>query len=261
MARLRVILVEPKYEGNVGAVARLCRNFEAEELVLVSPPSFGDEAKERAMHAWDFLANARKVDEWSMALEGVDFLVGTTAKIPRSDKAHLRNPVEAHDLVRRVKDTDGCLGLAFGREDFGLLTHELEDCDMTVTIPTSADYRSLNLSHAVCVVLYEFWRAKHPEPTKAVRRMDGRMRDTLYDTLDLFIESLGMADHKVTISKRVMRKLLGRAVPSSWEFYVVMGLLRRGLRNMGVDITNHEETEFDLPEGLEDEFGELLVDR
>jgi tRNA C32,U32 (ribose-2'-O)-methylase TrmJ len=32
MARFRVVLVDPKFEGNVGAVARVMANFGFEEL-------------------------------------------------------------------------------------------------------------------------------------------------------------------------------------------------------------------------------------
>lgn len=260
MVRLRVILVEPKYQGNVGAVARLCKNFGADELVLVAPPPLGEEAKKRSMHAWDWLKTAPVFEEFEEALAGVDYLVGTTAKVPPSDKRFLRNPVDAPELPGMLKSRSGTVGLAFGREDFGLLTPELELCDLTVTIPTSDEYRSLNLSHAVGIVLYEFFRHAQNEPTKTTRKMDGTMRDNLYDMWDLYIESLGLPDHKVTISKRVVRKLLGRAVPSSWEFFVLMGLLHRGIKRMGNDTAEDPSEGFEIPESWREELEELLVD-
>lgn len=262
MVRLRVILVEPKYQGNVGAVARLCRNFEIDELVLVNPPSLGEEAKERSMHAWDFLQEARVEESWKAAVADVDFLVGTTAKVPRSDKLFLRNPVDARDLPTMLADRDGVVGLAFGREDFGLLTPELEDCDLMVTIPTSQEYRSLNLSHAVAVVLYQFFESGRDGPFKTTRRMDGRMRDALYEMLDHYIEAIGLPPHKQVVSRRVMRKLLGRAVPSSWEFYIVMGLLKRGLRNMGrlPGDGDDAEEELDVPHEFQEELDRLFLE-
>jgi tRNA/rRNA methyltransferase len=259
MLRLRVILVEPKYQGNVGAVARLCQNFDVAELVLVGPPELGDEAKMRSMHAWDFLQRARRVDTFEEAVRGVDFLVGTTAKVPTSDKKHLRNPVDASDLPARLADRSGLVGLAFGREDFGLLTPELEVCDLNVTIPTSSSYRALNLSHAVAVVLYEFFKSQQEGPVKTLRAMDGRMRDALYSTWDEYIESLQLAEHKVMISKRVIRKLLGRAVPSGWEFFVLMGLLRRGLQRMGKE-TSGEALGFEIPAEWKEELRDLFLE-
>ena len=37
MASLRVVLVEPLYEGNVGAVCRAMKNFGFSDLVLINP--------------------------------------------------------------------------------------------------------------------------------------------------------------------------------------------------------------------------------
>jgi tRNA G18 (ribose-2'-O)-methylase SpoU len=45
---VRVVLVAPKTPANIGAVARVCANFEAPELVLVAPrcdPADGDIVK------------------------------------------------------------------------------------------------------------------------------------------------------------------------------------------------------------------------
>jgi TrmH family RNA methyltransferase len=262
MVRLRVILAEPKYQGNVGAVARLCRNFEIEELALVNPPSLGEEAKERSMHAWEFLQQARVTESWREAVADLDFLVGTTAKVPPSDKRFLRNPVDARELPGKLEGREGLVGLAFGREDFGLLTGELEDCDLMVTIPTSHEYRSLNLSHAVAVVLYEFFEAGRTGPFKSTRVMDGRMRDALYQMLDLYIEAIGLPEHKKVVSRRVVRKLLGRAVPSSWEFYVVMGLLKRGLRNMGRSPAGLDDGagDLDVPDEIQEDLERLFLD-
>ena len=53
-----MVLIEPKHEGNVGAVARAMANFGLGKLVLVNPPELGDVAEKRAMHAVDILDNS-----------------------------------------------------------------------------------------------------------------------------------------------------------------------------------------------------------
>ena len=64
MPTVRVVLVEPKNEGNVGAVARAMKNFGAGELVLVNPCPIGPEARQRAKHGVDILEAARVVDRF-----------------------------------------------------------------------------------------------------------------------------------------------------------------------------------------------------
>jgi tRNA/rRNA methyltransferase len=255
----RVVLVEPKSEGNVGSVARAMKNFGLEDLVLVRPPRLADEAKGRAMHAWDVVESARHVDSFDEAVQGTDFIIGTSARIPASEKAHVRNPVEARDLPRRLAQTSGTVALCFGREDFGLFNEELERCDLLVTIPTSDRYKSLNLSHAVAVVLYELYVHAHPEPFKVIRPMSEEMKRAFYGSMDLLIDQLGLPEHKVRNTKIVYRRLFGRAVPSAWEFFVFMGIVSHVLKKYGIDLENHHFGEdFDLPTDVEDEIQALL---
>ena len=58
--RLKVVIVEPLGEINIGSVARLCRNFEVDELRIVSPrcdPKHPD-AIRMAVHGRKFLEDA-----------------------------------------------------------------------------------------------------------------------------------------------------------------------------------------------------------
>jgi tRNA/rRNA methyltransferase len=257
----RVILVGPKSQGNVGAVGRLMRNFAVEDLVVMGGPDLGDEAKERAMHAWDLVQRARRVDTFEQAIAGCDYVVGTSAKIPRSEKAHLRNPVAARELPARLADASGTVGLCFGREDFGLFNEELEKCDLLVTIPTSARYPSLNLSHAVGLVLYELYAYRHPGPIKLVRPMSETMRDKFFQTFDRLVDTLGLPEHKVYGTKIVARRVFGRAVLSAWEYFVFMGVLSRVLRQYGVEIESGRlEQAFEVPAGAEADFQSFLED-
>ena len=56
---LRVVLVEPLYEGNVGSVARAMKNFGFHDLVMVNPCKIEDFGSAMASHARDVLQMAR----------------------------------------------------------------------------------------------------------------------------------------------------------------------------------------------------------
>src|SRR5436190_294797 len=66
----------------------------------------------------------------------------------------------------------GPVALLFGREDKGLSNDALDRCHRLVTIPTTPDYASLNLGHAVALTLYELALAGGAEdrPFKTPRR-------------------------------------------------------------------------------------------
>src|SRR5437899_706160 len=86
MPRVRVVLVEPKNEGNVGAVARGMKNFGVGELVLVNPCRLSGEARQRAMRGVEILDAARVVDRFDAALKGTDLVIGTSGVDTESEK-------------------------------------------------------------------------------------------------------------------------------------------------------------------------------
>ena len=52
---VRIILIEPASEGNVGSICRAMKNFGFNDLWLVKPCKLGDFAKAMASHARDVL--------------------------------------------------------------------------------------------------------------------------------------------------------------------------------------------------------------
>ncbi len=58
MPEIRIVIVGPKYEGNVGAIARSMANFNLKELYLVNPCELGDDAYRRSKHGSEVLENA-----------------------------------------------------------------------------------------------------------------------------------------------------------------------------------------------------------
>ena len=230
MPRIRVILVEPKSEGNVGAVARAMRNFGARDLVLVKPCPLGDEAYKRAMHGVQILQAAKTVDSLDAALKGSDLLVGTSGIDTRSEKRFARISVTPRELADRVAPMKGTVALAFGREDFGLFESELARCDLLVTIPAAADYPILNLSHAATIALYELFAGR--AATRARREASGLEKEKLHEAFGSLLEAAQYPEHKRARNKVMFRRLVGRAVPSKWEFHALMGVFQRATKRI-----------------------------
>lgn len=222
-----VILTAPKYAGNVGAVARSMMNFGLHNLIVVSPACdiHSDECRKMAVHAQQIIDRAIVMDTFEEAAQQVDILAGTSAVVSHSDRKHMRRSLAVRDFAQQVYDLQGTVGLALGREDYGLLNSEIERCDILVNIPTADAYPSLNLAHAATVVFYELWRQQRT-PTRP-RRADRLEKELLYQSFDQLLESINYPEHKKEKTKIMFRRIMGRAMPSKWEYHTLMGVLKR----------------------------------
>ena len=230
MPTIRVVLVEPKNEGNVGAVARAMKNFGVAELVLVRPCRLADEARQRAMRGIGILESARAVGDFDAAVEGSDLIIGTSGVDTESEKRFARISVTPRDAATRVAGMDGRIALLFGREDFGLLDEELRRCDLFVTIPASPEYPILNLSHAATILLYEFRMAGAVK--RGRREASGMEKETLQDAFKSLLAETNYPVHKRARTQVMFRRLIGRAVPTKWEFHALMGVIQRATKRI-----------------------------
>ena len=228
-----IVLVEPKIEGNIGAVARAMKNFGLKKLILVNPCNIGDETYKRAMHAADVLDDSITVQALDQALKDIDFIVGSSGISSKSDKKFLRDSITPKQLVEKMKNVKGNIAILFGREDYGLYNEELKKCDVVVTIPCSEEYLILNLSHAAVILFYELYELFQNEEMKRKRRKaSGLEKEKLYEFFDILLDSIDYPEHKKEKTKVMFRRLLGRAVPSKWEFYTLMGVFSNAINNL-----------------------------
>ncbi len=121
MLNIRIILVEPALEGNVGSICRAMKNFGFNDLWLVRPCRLGDFAKAMASHAQDILEEVITVSSLDDALQGIDLVIGTTGKPGEYNRNHLRVPYfMPSELRTMLEDKSGRAAIVFGREDHGL---------------------------------------------------------------------------------------------------------------------------------------------
>lgn len=218
----RAVVLEPAYEGNAGFIARLAENFAIDELVFVNPQcTFGETAMERASHAAERLRSARVLDTLDDAVADLDYLVGTTG-IKASEENVLRNGVPPAEMVQHLP-ADADLGVLLGREGTGLSNEELDRCDFTVSIPTSADYPVMNLSHAAAVIFYELYTA---EPEVEAAPSSRERRQVLENLFKGVTERLDWERERSERTIRAFRNVLGRAYTTDRELQLLLGAFR-----------------------------------
>ncbi len=154
--KLKLIMVGPKYQMNVGYAARVAKNFGIERLFFLNPRADikGNKAIMYSKHAVDLLRHAKTYSNFEDAVYGCDLVVGTTGILrngPRFDNIYA--PEKA---LKYAQKNNGTVALLIGRDDTGLSVEELGKCDIIVHIGSNAAYPVLNISHALAILLYEF---------------------------------------------------------------------------------------------------------
>lgn len=245
---IRIILVEPMYQGNVGSVARAMKNFGYTDLVLVNPCKLEGEARAMSSHARDILEGARITSTFDEAVEGVSLTIGTTGVASLKTGEHIRLPLYTpKELKEKLKGYSGTIAILFGREDTGFRNDELKSFDMLFTIPTSEVYPIMNISHAVAVVLYELSDLEGGNSPLA----DGFDLQLLYGHLEELLEEVDYPPHKKDKTFLMLRRIFGRAGLTPREVQTLRGIIRKTERKMGYVLKESEGQKPEASESME----------
>lgn len=194
---IRVILFEPREPGNIGSAARALKGMGLSQLYLVNPIPFL-EAKPTwymAHGATDVIENCRVVETLDDALEGIQFLVGTTHR--RRDP-RLPSSVSAREAAQEIATISQHqqVGLLFGREDFGLSTSQISCCQLIASVPMAAKNPSLNLAQAVQVFAYEVFLASAGDiPPSELEYADVNEIEAFYGRITNLLQRIGVTPY------------------------------------------------------------------
>lgn len=235
LENIRIVLVEPKYGGNIGSVCRVMMNMGVTDLALVGKAENFDmeEARKLAFRAEEMLAGVKIFPTLAEATADCTVVAGTSARtgfyrdhafMPREIAPVILDSAAHHKAA-----------LVFGREDKGLFNDEIAVCTHIINIPSSELYRSLNLSHAVMVCCYELFLlandSSYKPPEECSPEADGRMRERLYEEWSALMLETGFCqpqklDHMMLGLRRVFSRgkltvndvkiLLGIAKQTRW---------------------------------------------
>ncbi len=225
--RLRIVLVRPRYAGNVGAAVRVAANFAVPELVLVDPECTLDDDPEfvRMAMGGERLVAISAAATLAEALAGVQVAVATTSTRNRDPRA-LHTPGEARErLASSAADT---AALVFGPERGGLSREELRACHLTLAVPTNPEFPVLNLAQAVGIGLV-LLAAPAPAARPAADPMDdpataAELKDALAHLEAVLLES-GYLDRKnpARVTDQ-FRRWFGRTIPTRRELALLHAL-------------------------------------
>ena len=156
---ISIVLYKPKYAGNIGSVARAAKNMGISNIIVVGNAVFDrEEMQQRSTHlAADVLDSIQYFASIEEALGSFNYIVGTTARLGKARGPFIAPRAVASDIADISQKNK--VALLFGPEDTGLANEQLRLCHAVVTIPTSREFTSLNLSQAVVILCYEIFIA------------------------------------------------------------------------------------------------------
>ena len=235
LENISVILIEPKKAGNIGLIARLCNNFGVKELILVGikkPIHLSSESRMYAMHSQDYLFKAKVFNNMSELREAYPILIATSARASSSFSV-LRQPSFPWELKQLKETKDTSIGVVFGREDSGLTNKELQQCDFLLNIPLPGEHKVLNITHAVAIILYEFWKILSQIEGQLIQHTIStlRQREVLFSLFEDIVSALPYHEYKKPIIIKSFRKVVNRSLPSSDEIDSLIGIFKRIIKN------------------------------
>lgn len=223
--RLRIVLVEPREAGNVGAVARAMKNFGLEELWIVGEhPELLPVAGWWASGADDLLASARFAATLQEALADAHVTVATTSMRGRTTPVTFSPKTLAEKFASLA--TGQTLALVFGREDSGLTREELVLCQYTASIPANERFPTMNLAQSACVFCYEL---SGMEPREASRELpDAATIERIHQRArELLLEVGFLHENNPDRIYDDLRAIVARAELDAREATIVLGILRQ----------------------------------
>ncbi|MGV8171994.1 MAG: RNA methyltransferase [Candidatus Woesearchaeota archaeon] len=243
MINISVILIEPENAGNTGAICRAMKNFDFEELILVGPKfnTDSEDLRNRAKWANDLVDKIDILPKYNEKIlkkvrKNFDYLIATTAKLGR-DYNILRSPITPEQLAERLSELDKSkkskkninIGIVMGREGSGLTNDELKLMDFTVTIPTSKNYGTMNVSHATTIILYEIFKKVSEENIVShITPISEPEKKQLMKLLDESMDKMRFLNEDKKDTQRIVwKKMINKSFLSKREAYALMGFFKK----------------------------------
>jgi len=228
---ITILLVRPRYPGNIGSTCRVLKNMGLTKLHLVRPSVLPThpESLRLAVGAADLAKKAKVFGTLEEATQGLRYLIGTSRRTGKYRRDFVNLPELGTKLPIGQK-----VGILFGSEEKGLTNKELAVCHLVTTIPSNPDYPSLNLAQSVAVVAYQLrllMQAGLPAiegktfELASVEEVEG-----MFQHLEKALSAIGFLEHKNAFHlMRTIRQLFGRTQMNDREVRIFRGICRQVL--------------------------------
>ncbi|MDG2032852.1 MAG: RNA methyltransferase [Rhodospirillales bacterium] len=234
-----VILVDPQLGENIGMVARAMLNCGLTDLRLVRPRDGWPNAKavSASSGADSVIERVRLFSTTEDAITDLSFLYAATARDRDMTKRVVTPDACASEI--RAKGSAGC-GILFGGEAKGLKNDDIALADTILMVPLNPEFTSLNLSQAVLLAAYEWYKLGDDTPADVLAMQSSRPANKkeltgLFEHLESTLDDSGFfhVREKRPIMARNLRNLLHRAAPTEQEIRTLRGVIKSLFNHRG----------------------------
>lgn len=229
------VLIRPQMGENIGASARAMWNFGLDQLRLVAPRDGWPNSRASALAtgAGRLLDLAQDFISTPAAIADCHFVFATTAR-NRQVKLPIFSPKASVQEASKRLASGERIAFLFGPERTGLENSEIIRANAIISIPTNIAFPSLNLSHAVSLLAYEWAQeidnqeiqdeelTAAPSATHHEREILAQHYEECLEAADFFFPSEKANNMKVTL-----RALWSRLPLTTTDIEIFHGILRQ----------------------------------
>ena len=222
-SNVRIVLENPQSSKNVGSVCRAMKNMGFTNLYIAGTTEVDrQKAGVTAIHASDILDRAVFRPSVEAALEGTVYSAAISRRRGKKRKYFSIFPEDLAEKVLTLCPEDGSgedVAIVFGNEVSGLNDHDLALCNTAVKIPSSDEFPSLNLSHAVQLITYVIYNEERKSGTHfGFRPVKREELDELTESITGNLKSIGFFKQVDSSDmKMFFRDIFARASLSAGE--------------------------------------------
>jgi len=199
-------------------------------LVAVLTTESSLEAKKMALKGQKFLKNCQIFDNLEKAILDCDLVLATCGRIDVSKDSSFESSEEIFNWTKSFKKINN-LAIIFGREDRGLTNSELLQANKTFNIPTSQNNPSLNLSHAVSIVLYELNKPSKKNLNNELKVFNlassKEVHDTFVEIEEMLLRVGYLLKHTSNAKISKFKNFILKANTSMYEINVLRGIVHQ----------------------------------
>ena len=183
-----------------------------------------------ALKGKKYLHHCKSFNNLENAIFDCDLVIATSGRIDVGKDSFFESSEDIFNWIFSLKKIKN-LAIVFGREDRGLTNDELLLANKTFNIPTSKNNPSLNLSHAVSIVLYELNKSSEKNFKMELKNFNlassKQINDSFLEIEEMLLRVGYLLKHTSRAKISKFKKYILRANTSMHEINVLRGIVHQ----------------------------------